>query len=216
MRQIGTLSLLAGLAISLPAGAQTVDFMLEECSGLAKQYFSEPGARTEMRYNGQRVDGTHTVGGGIFLEARKAYVACAWPKGDYTISEFFVDGENKTAFFTGGGTGSAASEPGTATEQVRFAQGASGTELSRSLTPGSSIRFVLGAREGQDLRVSVVQRNGPRTDFQIFNPDGTFLLDLIPADREYRGQLWQSGDHVVEVVNRGGSTADFTISIGIH
>ena len=37
--------------------------------------------------------------------------------------------------------------------------------------------------------------------YQIFNPDGSFLLDQMGAAQEYRGQLWQSGDHVIEVIN---------------
>ena len=62
----------------------------------------------------------------------------------------------------------------------------------------------------------VAHRGGPRLDFQIFNPDGSFLLEMIPTDREYRGQLWQSGDHVIEVINRSNQDRIFTADIGIQ
>lgn len=102
------------------------------------------------------------------------------------------------------------------TQQVYFDAGRTGTEISGVLTPSSSARYVLGAANGQDLTVRVEHRGGPRLDFQIFNPDGSFLLDMIPTDKEYRGQLWQSGDHVVEVINRGGKEADYLVVFEIR
>jgi len=32
----------------------------------------------------------------------------------------------------------------------------------------------------------------------------------------YRGQLWQSGDHMVEIVNAGAQPVTFDIGIGIE
>jgi hypothetical protein len=95
-------------------------------------------------------------------------------------------------------------------QRVSFPSGTSGTELTGTLSPGESMRYLLGAKEGQFFYVRVAHRDGPRLDFQIFNPDGSFLLELIPTDKEYNGQLWQSGDHVVEVVNRGGAVSAST------
>ena len=145
--------------------------------------------------------------------------------GDWAIRVYLMGNDRDTGktvgysinvYITGGGaTGSSGGEPTTTTERVRFDAGTSGTELSDSLTPGSSKRYVLNAQNGQDLYVRVAHRSGPRLDFQIFNPDGSFLLDMIPTDREYRGQLWQSGDHVIEVINRGGAAADYNIIMGV-
>ena len=100
-------------------------------------------------------------------------------------------------------------------ETVRFPAGASGTELLGRLAPGASRRYALGARNGQVLTVDVLPR-GTTLDYQIFNPDGSFLLDLMSSDRPYRGELWQSGDHVVEVVNRTNANADYTVAFGIE
>ncbi|MGP1358795.1 hypothetical protein [Roseicyclus sp.] len=118
-----------------------------------------------------------------------------------------------------GGSGAAGSgSPGmgqTDTVRVQFPSGSTGTELSDNLPPGASRRYVLGAGDGQFLYVRVAPWNGS-LEYQIFNPDNTFLLDLIPARQEYRGQLWQDGDHVVEVVNRSGQTVSYNVIFGIE
>lgn len=97
---------------------------------------------------------------------------------------------------------------------VKFAAGTSGMTQSASLQPGTSVRYILGAKDGQFLNVEVASRGGA-LDYKIFNPDGSPLLDMISSDSPYRGQLWQSGDHVVEVVNAGAQSVTFDIGIGI-
>ncbi len=201
------------VAIPTAASAQGIGFYIDECGAMARDYFGVRNARTAMHYNGARVDGTETVAGDIYLEARAAYVACAFPGGSTTMSEFFVDGRDHSDFLRVSGGG--AESGGTETVRVQFPSGSTGTELTGSVAPGGSVRYVIGARNGQDLYVRVAPRSG-RLEFEIFNPDGSFLLELINASREYNGQLWQSGDHVVEVVNRGGQTIDFNVIIGIN
>jgi hypothetical protein len=105
-------------------------------------------------------------------------------------------------------------EPDTNTERVRFEPGTTGTELTRRLAPGASTRFVIRARNGQTLYTRVAPR-GPAISYQIFNPDRSFLLEQISSGREYRGQLWQTGDHVIEVINRTPRPADYNIIIGL-
>ena len=130
--------------------------------------------------------------------------------GELSVSQAADDGGGAMA----GSHGHSRAEPTTSTERVRFERGSSGTELTGTLTPGSSVRYVLGAREGQDLYVRVAAR-GPDMYYQIINPDGSFLLDQMTSDREYRGQLWQSGDHVIEVINRGGRNTSYNLIFGI-
>jgi hypothetical protein len=103
----------------------------------------------------------------------------------------------------------------TTTVQVRFSAGASGATYDGSLTRGSSTRYVLGARDGQFLDVQV-SPGGAGISYQIFNPDQSFLLDMIDADKPYRGQLFQSGDHMVEVINRGDATTSYRVVFGIE
>jgi len=75
LRHFSTVTLLACLAVAgvttSPAQAQSQGLMLGECAHTAQGYFRNIGAPTEMKYNGQRVDGTHAINGDIFLEARK-------------------------------------------------------------------------------------------------------------------------------------------------
>lgn len=101
------------------------------------------------------------------------------------------------------------------TERVRFARGSTGTEFTDTLEPGKSHRFVLGASNGQDLYVRIAA-NGPGLSYRILNPNHTALLDEVRADLEYRGQLWQSGDHVIEVFNRSGGAQTYNVIIGIE
>jgi hypothetical protein len=101
------------------------------------------------------------------------------------------------------------------TERVRFALGASSTEFPAQLPPGMTVRYQIGARNGQFLDVNISPSSAPIT-YRILNPDGSALLDELPVGTPYRGQLWQSGDHAVEVINRTGSTVPFDIFFGIE
>jgi uncharacterized protein YraI len=142
--------------------------------------------------------------------------ASGWAAQEFLIA---ADGENSaTADDAGGamsGAGSSAGEPGTQTEVVRFPAGSMGTDLSDSLTPGSSKRYVLGASNGQMLYVAF-SNSDAAIDYQIILPDGSFLLDLVPNSQGYSGQLFETGDHVIEVVNRGSSTASYVMSVTIN
>lgn len=115
----------------------------------------------------------------------------------------------------GGAMAGAVSDPATTSERVRFEAGSSGAELTGQLSPGSSARYVLGAKNGQFLYVRVAT-DAPGMAYQIFNPDNSFLLEQMTADREYRGQLWQSGDHVIEVINLGSASASYNVIFGIE
>ncbi len=131
--------------------------------------------------------------------------------GELTVSQAADDGGGAMA----GASGYSTQEPATSTERVRFDRGSSGAELTATLTPGSSMRYVLNAKNGQDLYVRVAPR-GPDIYYQIFNPDGSFLLEQMDPAREYRGQLWQSGDHVIEVINRGNRNTSYNVIFGIE
>lgn len=103
----------------------------------------------------------------------------------------------------------------TSTERVRFTPGTSSARINGGLTPGSSVRYVLGARNGQFLTINMVPF-GSGIFYQIFNPEGSFLLNQVAAQAPYRGQLWQSGDHVIEVINRGNRNTSYQIAVGVN
>ncbi|WP_270732781.1 hypothetical protein [Shimia sp. Alg240-R146] len=101
------------------------------------------------------------------------------------------------------------------TQRVQFDKGTSGSAMSATLKPNTTVRYILGASDGQFLNVDVASHGGA-LDYSIENPDGSMLLDLISSDRPYEGQLWQSGDHVIGVVNAGSQPVTFDIGIGIN
>lgn len=85
-------------------------------------------------------------------------------------------------------------------QRVRFPAGATGTEIPTELSANSSITYVLGARDGQELLFRL-DAPSPEVRYRIFNPDGSVLLDEMRSSQHYRGQLWQSGDHRIEIRN---------------
>ncbi len=132
-----------------------------------------------------------------------------WAAGD-----FLIEGSNDPSAGMAAAS-SASSGDSTSTVVVKFPSGSTGTELTGTLAPGESRRYILGAGEGQFLYVRVAPQ-GPGMSFQIFNPDNSFLLDQVSADQEYRGQLLQSGDHVIEVINRGNAATSYNVIFGIE
>ncbi len=151
---------------------------------------------------------------------RWCHVATLADPGDegWAADDFLVEGDGSTpAVAAGPATAVApAGEPGgTTTAAVHFPAGASGTTLDGALASGESRRYVLGARNGQFLYVTVDTRD-PLVEYQIFNPDQSFLLDRIGAGTPYRGQLWQSGAHVIEIINRGTGSARYSVTFGIE
>ncbi|MEW9922296.1 SH3 domain-containing protein [Marimonas sp. MJW-29] len=104
---------------------------------------------------------------------------------------------------------------GHTSERVRFPRGQNGTEFTDSLNPQESRRYILGASNGQNFYFRLAA-NGPGMTYAIYNPDGSVLLDEVGADLEYRGQLWQSGDHVIEVHNTANGAQSYNVIFGIQ
>jgi len=95
-----------------------------------------------------------------------------------------------------------AREPETYTERVQFAPGTIKDVLGGALGPGESRRYLLNARDGQELRVALLPNNA-QTHFNIFVPGGEMLYDGRKGGNYYRGGLYKTGDHVVEVYYLG-------------
>jgi hypothetical protein len=221
-------TLLAGAVVSIAGAglAQSPDYMTEDCKLSSRQFYQDYEAETEATYEGQRADGTHALNGTIYLETRGSDFQCSYNAAGDTLVDFFADGQSWPDFVRGEGSpyqasGGASSSPSSqpaqkvTTERVRFPAGSSSLEFPAQLPSGMTVRYQLGARNGQFLDVSVSPGNAPIT-YRILNPDGSALLDELSVDTPYRGQLWQSGDHVVEVINRTGSTVPFDIYFGIE
>ncbi|MBY6142236.1 hypothetical protein KUV26_22650 [Leisingera daeponensis] len=113
------------------------------------------------------------------------------------------------------GGGALAGAGGTGPITVHFQPGTTGATYDGTLGAGEALQYVLGAKEGQFLNVQVVP-DGGAMDYQIMNPDGSRLLDMIDAGKPYEGQLWQSGNHVVEIVNKTSSELPYRIEFSIR
>lgn len=355
------------------AAAQSQEFMLNECSITGQSYFRDFNARTDMQYNGQRVDGTHAINGRIFLETRFEDFACSYAPGGRRMVEFFAEGRVRNAYLpgsgdrqqgsivqvtglSGGDTLNVRSGPGTGNrvigaltngtsvrnlgcqmqgntrwceiemmtdmrergwvagryltragsvpppasgplvtvrgvpsgdvlnvragpgtnhrvvgalgngsqvrnlgcqmqgssrwcqiemqtdmrargwvnaryltnqsgqatqlpgasrmQRVRFPSGGTGTELTDQLGAGTSVTYVLDARNGQTLYFRLAA-SGPNMSWRLFTPAGS-LLDRGAPSKEYRGQLFQSGDHRIEVTNGGSRPEAFNVIFGIE
>ncbi|WP_413718875.1 hypothetical protein [Silicimonas sp. MF1-12-2] len=223
MKHLSLAALVTG-AICVAGGvaqAQSPDYMIEDCRLASQQFYQEFEARTEATYENQRTDGTHAVNGIIYLETRSANYSCSYDRSGTTLVEFFAEQKYWPEFVRGGGSpyqtggSGSGSQQTITTERVRFPSGASSFEFPAQLPPRMTVRYELGARDGQFLDVSVSPAGAPLT-YRILNPNGTALLDEISIETPYRGQLWQNGDHVVEVINRTGSTVQFDIYFGIE
>ncbi|MBW6419694.1 SH3 domain-containing protein [Celeribacter sp. PS-C1] len=116
-------------------------------------------------------------------------------------------------YLSGGGQAAVQLPSASRVERIQFSAGASGKEFVDELGPNMDVTYLLGARNGQFLSVEVM---GQGLTYRIFNPDGSLLLDTLPTSTPYRGQLWQSGDHKIEVRNGTPGLKTFTTIVGIN
>lgn len=227
MRPIPLLTFAAALAAAVPAAAQSPGFRLDECGSMAREFFGDYEARADMRDQGVRTDGTFAIGGDIFLETRKAYVSCSFAPDGITMTEFYVDGQDETAFAQGGSPGGEGPVDGvgyddarptvTGDVRVQFAPGTSGARYGNRLGSGDAVTYILNARNGQFLTVDLVG-DTEFLDYIISVPSGDILDQASQSSFRYYGQLYQSGDHRVEVFYNGdqGTFADFDIDFVIE
>lgn len=100
---------------------------------------------------------------------------------------------------------------------VRFASGTTGATYNDDLGSGDAVRYVLGAQNGQFLTVEL-RGNSPNLNYIVYVPGGDMLYESSQAGYVYEGQLYRSGDHVVEVFYNGnqGTTGSYDIIFEIN
>ena len=214
------LATLAAGVVSVTCGtaaAQSPEYMMEDCRNASQAFYQDYQAQAETKYEGQRTDGTHAVNGTIYLETRSANFQCSYGRSGQSMVDFYADGQSWPDFVRGGGSPHQANSGGgqaparsVSTERVRFPAGSTNFEFPAQLPPGMTVRYELRAGKNQFLDVRISPATAPLT-YRIVNPNGTALLDELPISTPYRGQLWQSGTHVVEVINNTESTVPFDI-----
>lgn len=131
-----------------------------------------------------------------------------WVSGRYLTGGVAVDGGVATQL------PEAPAAATTTTARIRFPAGETGVQFTETFKPNSVRRYLLGARRGQTLFFNL-DSGSTSVTWRILNPDGT-LLDLGSASKAYQGELWQSGDHVIEITNSGTKTRAYKVILGIN
>jgi hypothetical protein len=102
------------------------------------------------------------------------------------------------------------------TKRVRFARGRATTTLKNSVVRGTRDRYLIGAREGQKMSVSItsVERNAA---FTIYAPSHDTLEGTSEHQevKRWSGTLPESGDYVIEVGGTRGN-ATYTLKVTIR
>lgn len=109
-------------------------------------------------------------------------------------------------------------EPVPRGERVSFPSGSTRIVLGGRLNSGDAVNYLLGARKGQVLSVSMLP-DDLDTHFNIFAPDGGTIFESIRGGNDrnrYRGRLPESGDTTVTVYHLGPRAAAYRIEFVIE
>ena len=106
--------------------------------------------------------------------------------------------------------------PGNLTSQrLRFPKGSTNASVRSAVAKGKHLEYVLHAREGQTMNVSL-QSDNSDLSFRIFLRNG----DISGKRRAWSGTLPRTGDYHVLVYLRsdaqGGKDLPFTLTVGIE
>lgn len=100
-------------------------------------------------------------------------------------------------------------------KRLKFAKGRSSTTVSGAVVRGDSDTYIVGAREGQTMRVRITSLENNAV-FQIEGADGSYLQGAGEEDEptNWSGELPATGDNKITVGGtRGNATYKLTVSI---
>lgn len=194
MRPVKTVLLvLAGVTVIAGAAtARSTESMLDECAGVGKSYYKDFGVRTEMKYNGQRVDGTHAVNGQIFLENHAPHFACSFDRSGRKMTEFFADGKQRNAYLPG-----------------RGGHGGGSDDSGYSRVTGVPRDDILNVRRGPSAHSDIVGAlgNGERVRNLGCRTEGGSRWCRIQMLDEMRSEGWVNAHYLNEIERPSGSSA---------
>lgn len=106
-----------------------------------------------------------------------------------------------------------------AKQRVRFAKGASSATVSGTIKGFKYVDYVVGAREGQTLNVSI--KGGSSAQIAVFMEDGGVVGMDAAGVNEWSGELPATEDYTVRVLMpraqaRRGETARYTLRISVR
>jgi len=95
-------------------------------------------------------------------------------------------------------------------DRINFARGTNGTTVTGSLTPKQIRRYLLKAKQGQLVLVKAIQG---AVQFSAIAPNGQRIGGTTANSKDWKGQLPQAGDYVIEV--SATQPGDFALSFEI-
>jgi hypothetical protein len=98
------LHVVLGIAFASSAMAASPAYMMEDCKNSSRVFFQDFEARSDVKYEGQRADGTHAVNGTIYLETRSEDFQCSYNTAGDTMVGFYAEGSSQPTFVKGGGS----------------------------------------------------------------------------------------------------------------
>jgi len=107
------------------------------------------------------------------------------------------------------------------TERVHFKKGTNSAVVKASIKGYETVDYVLGARAGQHMKVSLATKHGA-TYFNILAPgeNEVAMFNASHSQNQYEGELPASGDYKIRVymmrsAARRNETASYTLTVGI-
>lgn len=106
-------------------------------------------------------------------------------------------------------------------ERVQFEKGASGADIKGTITGYETVDYLLGARAGQTMSVSMTTDNGANY-FNVLPPDSEneAVFNGSTSENRYEGRLDLDGDWKIRVymmrsAARRDEVANYTLKVGI-
>jgi hypothetical protein len=82
--------------------AQSPEFMMEDCRNLSRLFFDDFTAQSDVKYEGQRSDGSHFVNGTIFIADKAEFFQCSYAKSGRRLVDFWAKEHSWPDFAVGG------------------------------------------------------------------------------------------------------------------
>ena len=92
-------------------------------------------------------------------------------------------------------------------QRVNFPKGASGTTLTVTIPAGEIKRFVVGARAGQNLTVSVSDKDA---SLRLLED-----VETVEGINNFRARLPKNGDYTIEIQNNAANDLEITVNVKI-
>lgn len=101
----------------------------------------------------------------------------------------------------------------TASEQISFAPGATGTQLSTSLAPGEGKVYIAHLQTGQKMQINLAA--DPQLLISIYSPTGKVLVE-DSTSRTWSATLQEDGFYEIVVVSNASATKDYQLALNVE